>query len=284
MARPLGVPPLSCPGGSLPAAMTAAGSFRGSADAYDRFMGRYSRELAPALIDFVGIETAARALDVGCGPGALTGALADRLGVANVVGADPSEPFVEACRSRIPGVEVVVAPAEALPFDDGSFDLTVSQLAVNFMNDPRAGVREMRRVTRMDGLVGSCVWDYAGEMTLLHAFWQAARDVEPRRAAAADEARGKRWGSEAMLRKLWDDAGLSDVRSSPLTVRAYYADFDDLWSALEVGVGPAGAFCVALDDAGRARLRQALHGRLEVADGPFELPALAWAVAGAVRA
>jgi ubiquinone/menaquinone biosynthesis C-methylase UbiE len=262
--------------------MSGADSFCVSADAYDRFMGRYSRGLASALIDFAGVKTGARALDVGCGPGALTAALAESLGASSVVGADPSAPFVEACRARMPGVEVALASAETLPFDDDSFDVTLSQLAVNFMSDPIAGVGEMRRVTRSGGLVGACVWDYGGGMTLLRAFWQAARDVDPQRGAAADEARGKRWGSEAQLRKLWQDAGLQDVRSGSLRVSANYADFDELWSPLEAGVGPAGAFCKSLDCAGRAALRAALHGRLGVSDGPFELRALAWAVAGTV--
>lgn len=264
--------------------MTPADSFRVPAEAYDRFMGRYSRALASVLVDFADVDAGVCALDVGCGPGALTAALADRLGPANVAGADPSEPFVQACRSRLPGVEVVLAPAEALPFDDASFDVTLSQLAVNFMNDPAAGVGEMRRVTRPGGVVASCVWDYAGEMTLLRAFWQAAHDVDPLRAAAADEARGKQWGSERALRSLWTDAGLSDLRTGSLAVRVQYTDFDDLWSPVLAGVGPAGAFCTSLDDAGRVALHGALRARLAVTDGPFVLHALAWAVAGTVGA
>jgi ubiquinone/menaquinone biosynthesis C-methylase UbiE len=121
-----------------------------------------------------------RALGVGCGPGALTAALVERLGTASVCGADPSEPFAEACRARLPGVEVVVAAAETLPFGDCRFDAVLSQLVVNFMGDAEAGVREMARVTRPGGVVASCLWDYAGEMTLLRAFWNAAREVAPR--------------------------------------------------------------------------------------------------------
>ncbi len=127
------------------------------------------------MIDFAGLEPGARALDVGCGPGALTAALVERLGAANVSGADPSEPFAEACGVRLPDVAVVVAAAESLPFADGAFDATLSQLVVNFMRDAAAGVRVMARVTRSGGIVASCVWDYAGEMTLLRAFWDAYR-------------------------------------------------------------------------------------------------------------
>ena len=212
--------------------MPGAETFRASADAYDRHVGRYGAPLASALIAFAGVEPGMRALDVGCGPGALTAVLAERLGTASVSGADPSEPFVNACRARLPGVELVVAPAEALPFANGAFDATLSQLVVNFIHDPHAGVWEMMRVTRPGGVVASCVWDYAGEMTLLRAFWDAARDVDPERAGAADEGVVMRWCGDGELGELWRSAGLRDVRFGSLVVRASYADFEDLWSPL----------------------------------------------------
>ena len=264
--------------------MPGAETFRASADAYDRHVGRYGPALAAALIAFARVEPGMRALDVGCGPGALTTALAERLGVASVSAADPSEPFAEACRTRLPGVEVVVASAEALPFADHAFDAALSQLVVNFMGDPAAGVREMARVTRPGGVVASCVWDYAGEMTLLRAFWDAAREVDPERAAVADEGAVMRWCAEGDLAELWRDAGLSDVRFGQLVVRAGYADFEDLWSPLPTGVAPSGAFCKSLDDERRAALHDAYRRRLGVGEGPFELTARAWAVAGSVRA
>jgi len=254
--------------------------FHVPADAYDRFMGRYSAPLALALIDFAGIEPGTTALDVGCGPGALTGALAARLGAVGVVAVDPSEPFVEACRRSLPGVEVVTASAEELPFQDASFDAALSQLAVNFMRDAHAGVNEMARVTRPGGVVASCVWDYAGEMTLLRAFWDAAGEVDPQRAAAADEGRAMPWCSEEALRELWRAGGLDDVRCGSLVVSASYRDFDDLWSPLLTGVGPAGAFCKSLGEADRTALSRALRDRLGVNDRAFELDARAWAVAG----
>jgi SAM-dependent methyltransferase len=260
--------------------MPGAETFRASAAAYDRHVGRYGAPLAAALIAFAGVEPGMRALDVGCGPGALTAALAERLGAANVSAVDPSEPFAAACRARVPGAEVVVAIAEALPFADRAFDATLSQLAVNFMGDPGAGVREMARVTRPGGGVVACVWDYAGEMTLLRAFWDAAREVDPERAAAADEGTVMRWCADGELAALWRDAGLRDVRFGPLAVRAGYADFDDLWSPLPTGVAPSGAFCASLGDERRAALRNAYRRRLGVGDGPFELTARAWAVAG----
>ena len=260
--------------------MSGAETFNAAADVYDRHVGRYASQLAGELIDFAGIGPGMRALDVGCGPGALAAALADRQGAENVCGAEPSEPFREACRERLPGVEVVAAGAESLPFDDHSFDAALSQLVVNFMGDPEKGVREMARVTRPGGVVDSSVWDYAGEMTLLRAYWDAAREVEPERGAAADEGAVMRWCGEGELAELWRLAGLTEVRFGELTVRASYSDFDDLWAPFPSGLAPSGAFCKSLDEEGRAALRAAYRRRLGVGDGPFELTARAWAVAG----
>jgi SAM-dependent methyltransferase len=264
--------------------MTAAETYFASADSYDRLIGRYSGALAKALIAFADVDPGMRVLDVGCGPGALTAALAERLGRANVSAVDPSEPFVEACRARVPGVDVVVGNGEALPFQDGTFDATLSQLVINFMGDAEAGVREMARVTRPDGVVASCVWDYPGEMTLLRVFWDAAGEVEPTRGAAADERVVMRWCGEGELGDLWRKVGLGGVRFGPLEVSAAYTDFEDLWSPLPTGVGPSGAFCKSLSEDGRAALHGAFRRRLGVGDGPFELTARAWAVAGIVPA
>ena len=255
-----------------------------SADAYDRFVGRYSAALAAELTRFAGVEQGMRALDVGCGPGALTAELARQLHADNVTAVDPSEPFVEACRRRVPGVEVVVADAESLPFGDDSFDVTLSQLVVNFMRDAEKGVREMARVTRRGGVVASCVWDYGQDMVLLRAFWDSAHEVAPDRAAAADEARVMRWSGEGDLAELWRLAGLEDARFGSLVVSAPYESFDDLWWPLPRGVGPAGAFTAALDAEGQAALYEDLRGRLGAGDEPFELSARAWAVAGTVTA
>jgi SAM-dependent methyltransferase len=182
----------------------------------------------------------------------------------------------------VPGAEVVVAGAEALPFADGAFDAALSQLVVNFMSDAEAGAGEMARVTRRGGVVAACVWDYAGEMTLLRAFWDAAREVDPERAAAADEGVVMRWCADGELAELWRGVGLRDVRSGALVARASYSDFEDLWWPLPTGVAPSGAFCKSLDDERRAALHDAYRRRLGVGDGPFELSARAWAVAGVV--
>jgi SAM-dependent methyltransferase len=177
---------------------------------------------------------------------------------------------------------VVHAPAEALPFGDGTFDAVLSQLVVNFMGDPQAGVREMARVTRPGGLVAACVWDYAGEMTLLRAFWDAAREVDPQRAPAADEGVVMPWCDDGELAELWREAGLRDVRFGALVVSAAYTGFEDLWAPLPTGVAPSGAFCKSLGEEARAALHDGYRRRLGVGDDPFELTARAWAVVGIV--
>jgi len=260
--------------------MPGAETFHASAEAYDRHIGRYATTLAAALTDFAGVEAGNTALGVGSGPGARAAERARRLGEGRVAAAEPSEPFVEACRSRLPGARVERASAESLPFGDGEFDAVLSQLVVNFMQDAERGVREMARVARTGGVVASCVWDYAGEMTLLRAFWDAAREVEPERGAAADEGVVMRWCSQPELEGLWQSAGLENVQSGSLVVRASYSSFEDLWSPFVQGIAPSGAFCTALDADARAALREALRRRLGVGEEPFELEARAWAVSG----
>lgn len=250
-----------------------------SGDAYDRHVGRYSGALARALIEAVGVEEGSRALDVGCGPGALTAALADTLGPDQVAAVDPSEPFAAACRERVPGADVRVAYADRLPFEDGSFDLTLSQLVLNFVPDAPAALREMLRVTRSGGVVAACVWDYAAEMTMLRAFWDAAVAVDPDTRDLHEGVRTP-YGRPDKLGELWRDAGLLDVVTGPIVVRASYAGFDDLWAPFTLGVGPAGAHTTSLGEPEREALRAEFHSRLDSPEGPFELSARAWMVRG----
>jgi SAM-dependent methyltransferase len=261
--------------------MHAPGSatFRTPAEAYDRHIGRYGAELGRALIAAAGVEPGQRALDVGCGPGALTGELVALLGADRIAAADPSEPFAAACRERHPGVRVEVAPAEALPFEDAVFDVALSQLVVNFMADPLAGVREMRRVTRPGGTVAAAVWDYAGEMTLLRRFWDTAAALDPA-AEDLDEGRSMPYCTPDDLAGLWARAGLSDVEVAPVVVSGGYDGFDDLWRPLETGVGPSGAYTAALPPERRAAFKAELRRRLGAGEEPFRLSARAWVVTG----
>ncbi|HEX2104949.1 MAG TPA: class I SAM-dependent methyltransferase [Solirubrobacteraceae bacterium] len=259
-----------------------AATFRTQAEAYDRHIGRYGAELARALIAAAGVRRGRRAVDVGCGPGALTTELAALLGPDRVAAVDPSAPFADACRRRVPDARVEVAAAESLPFADGSFDHALAQLVVNFMTDPPAGVGEMRRVTRPGGTVAAAVWDYAGEMTLLRRFWDAAITLDPS-AADLDEGRCMPHCTPAELGALWAAVGLAGTQVVPAVVGAAYDDFEDLWRPLELGVGPSGAYAASLPPEAREALKAELRRRLGIEDGrPFRLSARAWIATGRV--
>src|SRR5215468_3211839 len=178
-------------------------SFDVPGEAYGRFMGRYSEPLADLYADLLGVRSGQRVLDVGCGPGVLAARLVDRCGTEGVVAVDPSEPFVEAARARLPGVDVRRATAEDLPFADDTFDLCLAQLVVHFMADPVAGLREMGRVARPGGLVSASVWDHTTGTGPLSPFWRAARDLDPAAPGEADLA-GSR---EGHLAELAENAG-----------------------------------------------------------------------------
>jgi SAM-dependent methyltransferase len=251
-------------------------SFTVGADAYDRFMGRYSVPLAPQLADFAAVTSGQRVLDVGCGPGALTGELVRRLVPDAVSAVDPSEPFVAAARERHPGVDIHLAPAEALPFEDQAFDAALAQLVVHFMADPVAGLREMARVTRKRGVVAACVWDLAGGQAPLSVFWEAAHQLDPQ---VEDESKlaGAR---EGHLAELFQAAGLHDIEDTALRIDVEHQSFEEWWEPFTLGVGPAGAYAAALDADRQAELRELCREILPPA--PFVLSARAWAARGVV--
>jgi SAM-dependent methyltransferase len=249
-------------------------SFFADADAYDRFMGRYSVSLGPQLADLAGVQAGQRVVDVGCGPGALTAELVERLGAEAVAAADPSEPFTEAVRARNPGVRVVVAPAEDLPFEDGAFDAALAQLVVSFMADPVAGLAEMRRVTRRGGTVAACVWDHGGGRTPMGVFWQSVHALDP---DAPDET-AQAGARQGHLAQLFADAGLDDVESRALHVAREHETFEDWWHPLTLGVGPAGRYLAELDRRHAHAVREGCRALL--GDGPFTVHASAWVARG----
>ncbi len=245
-----------------------------AADAYDRFMGRYSTRLAPAFADFARLPAGRRVLDVGCGTGALTAELVERLGPQAVSAVDPSQAFVAAARQRYPDVDVRQAPAEELPYPDATFGAALAQLVVHFMADPVRGLAEMARVTETDGIVAACVWDFEGEVNPLGAFWASVRRLDPTVEGESTLA-GTR---EGHLADLFAAADLRDVEGSELWVEAVHPDFEDWWEPFTLGVGPAGAYVSGLDDSQRERVREACLERL--GEGPFTLCARAWAARG----
>jgi SAM-dependent methyltransferase len=248
-----------------------------SPDAYDRHVGRYGPALSRAHIAAAGVSVGSRVLDVGCGPGALTEALAHTLGPDRVSAIDPSEPFVAACRRRVPGADVRVGTAERIPDFGLAFDVVMSQLVLNFMTDASAGVHAMSATVRPGRLVTSCVWDYADAMTMLRVFFDAAVELDP---DAPDEGQTMHPGSKAELRELWESCGLREVETGELVVEASYESFDDYWLPFKAGIGPSGAYCASLDRSRQEALREGCFRRLGEPAGTFTLPARAWFVLG----
>lgn len=254
-------------------------TFLVSGDAYDSFMGRYSQPLSRLFADEAGVAPGQTALDVGCGPGALTCELAARLGAGMVSAVDPSPHFVAECARRCPGVDVRHGRSEEIPFEAGRFDRVLAQLVLHFVSDAPATAKEMRRVARPGGAVAACVWDFTEGMQMLRLFWDAALAIEP---SAPDEAQTLRFGRDGEIADLFTDAGLHDVTEAALEVESSYADFEELWSGFLAGVGPAGSFCVSLPESRRDLLRHELHNRLGSPPGGFVLGATARCATGRV--
>ena len=249
-------------------------SFDVAADAYDSFMGRYSRQLAPDLADLAGVRRGQRVLDVGCGPGALTAELVRRVGADAVAAVDPSRSFVAAARARHPDVDVRLSAAEDLPYADDTFDATLAQLVVHFMSDPVAGLAEMARVTRAAGVVTASVWDFAGGRAPISSFWQAVGELD----ADAEDESGLAGTRAGHLTELFEAAGLRRVEEAAIESSVEHASFDEWWRPFELGVGPAGAYAQSLDEDRLLSLRERCRELLP--EAPFRLRAVAWAARG----
>ncbi|WP_030719352.1 class I SAM-dependent methyltransferase [Streptomyces sp. NRRL F-2580] len=249
--------------------------------AYERYMGRWSRRVAEVFVARLGGRNGLRWLDVGCGTGALTRAVAARCRPRAVVGLDRSPGFLSAARADAPATaRFAVADASALPFRDAVFDAAVSGLALNFLEPPGPAVAEAARVVRPGGLVAAYVWDYAEGMGLLRHFWDAAASVDPA-ASAWDEGRRFPLCRPGPLRALWSGAGLVDVSVASIEVPTVFNGFADLWEPFLSGQGPAPGYVATLAPAARDRLRTRLAATLPTGpDGSVPLAARAWAVRG----
>jgi ubiquinone/menaquinone biosynthesis C-methylase UbiE len=252
-------------------------SFAVPAEAYDRYMGRYSRPLASRFATFAGVLAGQRALDVGCGPGALTAELANRVGAERVAAVDPSPGFARACADRVPGVDVRTAPAEQLPWPDAQFDAVLAQLVLSFVSNGHDAVHEMSRVTAPGGTVAACTWDYGGQMQMLNTFWNAAAELD---SSAPAEARSLAYTDRRSLRNLWRRAGLRGIATSALVVEVRYEDFEDYWEPFLTGTGPGGQYCISLDADQREALRERCFRKLGKPRGAFTLTARSWAIRG----
>jgi SAM-dependent methyltransferase len=246
-------------------------------EAYDRAIGRYARELAPRFAAFAGIAALppGPVLDVGCGTGALTAWLAGRVGAAALSAIDPDERLAAVCRERVPGADVRVAPAEAIPFRDRTFQASLAQLVLSFVQDAGRAAGEMARVARAGGVVAACTFEADG-LALVATFWRAAARFDP---TAPDDARLPLRRADA-LASLWTGAGLRAVRTGTIDLDIDYDGFDDLWSTFADGVGPAGVYYLAQPEERRQAIRDAYLELLGRPAGGFSLPARVVAVHG----
>jgi len=253
-------------------------------DAYERFMGRWSRRLAPLFVEFAGIRDGDSVLDVGAGTGALTAAIAAAAPSSRVLGVEPSEPFVSLARARHGSDLITFEPGDVqrLRFENASFDQTLSLLMLNFVPRPGSAVSELLRVTRRGGTVAACVWDYAAGMEMLRVFWDEAIALNP--DMDLQDERHMRFSRDGELGALWRNHGMHDVSNESLSVETRFSSFDDYWLPFLDGQGPAGAFVVALPADRREQLRLQLRRRLLGGgpDRPIVLHARAWAVRGVV--
>lgn len=259
-----------------------AGLF-GDADAYERFMGRWSRLLAPMLVEFAGVPDEGQVLDIGSGTGSLAFAVAERKSGVSVTGIDPAKEFVAYAngRNRFPDrVRFEVGDAQQLRFPDATFSACLSLLVFNFIPDARKALTEARRATKPGGPVSAAVWDYSGGMKMLRVFWDAVVSVDPK-SAGLDE-KNMRLSRAGELAALWKECGLKDVRERPLEITMRFESFADYWDAFLRAQGPAGVYVRGLEHEQLRALRGEVKRRLAVAaeERPIVLPARAWAVRG----
>jgi ubiquinone/menaquinone biosynthesis C-methylase UbiE len=253
---------------------------------YERQMGRWSRRLAPLLIDFAGVTDASRVLDVGCGTGSLTFALAARPRVSAVTGIDFSPEYIAHASMRVadPRVRFEVGDATELRFGDQSFDHTLASLVLHFIRDSDRAVREMCRVTRSGGTVAATTWDARGGLVTRRMFFDTAAVIDPNAATWRASGCARPMSRKEGLMQAWSDAGLIDIELGSLTIRMDYDSFLDFWSSIDGKNGPVAGYLGTLDTG----TKLTLHKLIEAAyldgepDGPRSYAATAWAVKGRV--
>jgi SAM-dependent methyltransferase len=254
-------------------------------DSYDLYMGRWSRQVAPRFLDWLGARDGGDWLEVGCGTGALSAAILARYKPASLLAIEPSEGFLAKARANVPDRRVTfqVGDAQAVPAEDATKDAIVSALVLNFVPDRPKALAEMKRVARPGAAIGFYVWDYpGGGIELMRHFWNAAAALDPK---AQDLTEDKRFPfcTRDGLTELAKTAGLASVECAPIEVPTVFRDFDDYWRPFTLGAGPAPGYCTSLPPDARERLRTKLHEDLpRAADGSIPLKARAWAVKATV--
>jgi SAM-dependent methyltransferase len=253
-----------------------------SGNAYEPYVGRWSRLIAREFLSWIKAPKNMRWLDVGCGTGALSQTILDIAAPSLVQGIDPSKDYVNYAMKHITDsrARFDVGDARTLPYPTASFDVVVSGLALNFVPEPATAVSEMVRTTRVGGTVAIYVWDYEGEMQLIRYFWDAAVTLDP---AAKELDEGKRFPicNRSSLLRLFQDAGLRDTETRGVDVPTIFHSFDDYWIPFLGGQGPAPSYAMLLSEDHRTKLRELIRSRLPInSDGGIGLIARAWAVRG----
>lgn len=256
----------------------------GGSDAYERYMGRWSRAVAPLFADWLGMSAGARWLDIGCGTGILTATVLARGEPSQIAAIDSSAAFLQAARDQCvdPRVTFRQGDAQSIPEPSGSFDAAVSGLVLNFVADQQAAVAEMARVVRPGGLVALYVWDYAGHMQAMRHFFDAANALDPK-AREFDDGIKAPVCRPGPLKDLFARAGLLNVEVRAIDIPTAFENFDDYWTPFLGGTGSAPRYCMSLDEPARAQLREAVRRRIPTGpDGEILLAARAWAAKGRV--
>jgi trans-aconitate methyltransferase len=253
-------------------------------EAYERYMGRWSRRVAARFADWIGAPPQSAIIDVGCGTGALAAALLGACDPARLVGVDSAPALLDAAREQVrdPRASFAQGDAQALPGADGAFDVAVSGLVLNFVPDKEAMIREMARVVRPGGTVALYVWDYAGHMQIMRHFFDAATALDPGAREFDDGVKAPVCRPEP-LRRLFSEAGLASVEVRAIDITTEFADFDDYWTPFLGGTGSAPKYCQSLDEPLREQVRESVRRRLPTGpDGEILLAVRAWAVKGRV--
>ena len=253
-----------------------------SGEAYEPYVGRWSRLVAGEFLHWLALAPSGRWLDVGCGTGALSQTILTHAAPTVVHGIDPSEGYLTVARRQVRDARARFEPGDAqqLPVETSTYDAVVSGLVLNFIPRIAAGLTEMVRVAKPEGTVAAYVWDYAGKMELMRYFWDAAVTLKPE---DRDRDEGRRFPlcQPEPLRNVFIAAGLHDVEVRSLDVPTPFQDFDDYWSPFLGGQFPAPEYAMSLSEEDRVALRERLRATLPIeADGSIRLMARAWAVRG----
>jgi ubiquinone/menaquinone biosynthesis C-methylase UbiE len=255
-----------------------------SAGAYEQLMGRWSKMLAVPFLEFARLNKGERILDVGCGTGSLTFALAGAAELSAIVAIDYSALFVAEAARLNTDSRITVQQADAcdLPFEDGSFDRALSLLVLHFVPEAGKAVGEMRRVVRPGGTVAAAVWDHLGGMPAMRMMVDTVAALNGAGRQFRDRYCFQPMMQPGEMKQAFVEQGLTDVMETQLLIRMTYSDFEDYWAPIAAGEGPLGKYVAALDTEEQARTESAVRSAYEAGrpNGARSFASVAWACRG----